>query len=74
MPKPASPATPAPVLCIHCQHFNGDVTLPRFNAPEMRRADLVTGNRPADCRPERERGRKCGPEGKLFLATVRGAV
>ena len=72
--KPAAPATAPAQLCIHCQHFNGDVTLPRCNAPTLQRVDLVTGSRPIDCRPERERGRKCGREGKLFLAAVRGAV
>lgn len=64
----------SPPLCKNCQHFNGDVTLPRCNAPALQRADLVTGIRPADCRPEREKGRKCGPQGKLFLAAVRGAA
>ena len=64
----------SPPLCKNCQHFNGDVTLPRCNAPALQRADLVTGIRPVDCRPELEKGRKCGFAGLLFVARDKGAL
>jgi hypothetical protein len=62
-----------PVLCRNCEFSTLDSDYsPECWHPDLVFTDLIVGEKPADCRRERDGSGRCGGEGKLFKQYVPG--